>query len=240
MSGSRVVLRDDTSGRIAAYVRALALLPPEPAWVLVGGLAVNIRLQRVHRATYDIDTITRDQARLVEVLVGGNADRLSAAKVQLHRYGVEVDVMESTEGAELSANPSDRAFALARRWTMATASVVDLFAIDGTATVADTSLQVAAVPALVALKTVSIPRRSSGSYPQKIGSDMQDLYRLVEGASFDKVVTGFDSAPDELRLWVAAELKRTFTSTNLRYSAARLRLFANNADGRSVIDCSHD
>lgn len=202
MSGDVVVLADDATGRVAAYVHTLALLPARPAWVLVGGLAVNVRLGRTHRATNDIDTISDDQPRLIELLVAGDAERLSAAKVQLHHPEVEIDVMESTEGANLPAHPSDRAFALARRWTMTTASTVELSAVDAHGTLANVSLRVASLAALVALKTVSLPRRRSGSYPHKVGSDMQDLYRLVEGRNFDDALAGLLGAPDELRRWV--------------------------------------
>jgi len=67
-----------------------------------------------------------DQHGLIEILVAGlGVDRLSAAKVRVHDPDVEIDVMESTEGAKLPNNPSDRAFALARRWTMATASLIE-------------------------------------------------------------------------------------------------------------------
>lgn len=120
MPGEDVVLSADPAGRIVAYVHTPANLPAEPAWVLVGGLAVNVRVQRVHRATNDIDTVSHDQFRLVEILASGDGEQLSAAKVQLHHPEVEIDVMESTEGAPLPAQASDRAFALARRWAMAT------------------------------------------------------------------------------------------------------------------------
>lgn len=92
----------------------------------------------------------------------------------------------------------------------------------------------ASLPALVALKTVSLPRRRSGSYPHKVGSDMQDLYRLTEGRNFDDALAGLSVAPDELRRWVGNQLSVTFTGANLRYSAARLRRFADNVDSRSI------
>ncbi len=206
-------------------------------WVLAGGLAVNVRLGRTHRATNDIDTVSDDQPRLIELLAAGHAERLSAAKVQLQHPEVEIDVMESTDGVDLPAHPSDRAFALARRWTMATASAVELSAVDGQRTVAKVSLRVAslpALPALVALKTVSLPRRRSGNYPHKVGSDMQDLYRLVEGRYFDEALEGLLGAPDELRRWVGGELSATFNGSNRRYSAARLRRFADNMESRSI------
>lgn len=237
VSGEVVLLESEASGRIAAYIRTLARLPAEPKWVLVGGLAVNVRLRRVHRATNDVDTVSSDQPRLVEILVGENADRLSPGKLQFHDPDVEVDVMESTEGSQLPMEEGDRAFALARRWTMGTATEMSLQAVDSNhRVIAETELLVAARPALIALKAVSIPRRVHGSYPEKIGSDIQDLYRLVASATFDELVAAFRSADSEVVEWVSSMLARTFASgtANLRYSLARLRRFTDNPDGRMV------
>ena len=56
MPGDRIELIADDGGRIAAFVDALARFPSEPRWALVGGFAVNVRIERVHRLTNDIDT----------------------------------------------------------------------------------------------------------------------------------------------------------------------------------------
>ena len=53
MSGEIIFLEDDPSGRITAYVRTLARLPVDPPWVLVGGLAVNVRLGRIDGIVHD-------------------------------------------------------------------------------------------------------------------------------------------------------------------------------------------
>ena len=36
---------------------------------VIGGFAVNMRITHVHRLTNDLDTVSRDQASLVEILV---------------------------------------------------------------------------------------------------------------------------------------------------------------------------
>ena len=73
----------------------------------------------MHRATNDVDTVTHDQTRLVEMLLAlPTTESLSTAKVQFHDPEVEVDVMASTEGTELPIRDADRAFALARRFAM--------------------------------------------------------------------------------------------------------------------------
>jgi len=129
VSGDRVLLLDDASGRMGRFVQVLARLPREPRWVLIGGLAVNVRLGRVHRATNDVDTVTHGQPRLVELLVEGGAEKLSAAKVRLLDPGVEVDVMESTEGQALPIGDEERTFALVRRWAMTSAGEVELASV---------------------------------------------------------------------------------------------------------------
>lgn len=83
MPGDRVELIADDVGRIAAFVDALARFPSAPRWALVGGFDVNVRIERVHRLTNDIDTVARDQAQLVELLLAEpDADRLDATKLR--------------------------------------------------------------------------------------------------------------------------------------------------------------
>jgi hypothetical protein len=205
--------------------------------VLIGGLAVNVRLGRVHRATNDVDTVTHDQPRFVELLVDGDAEKLSAAKVQLRDPEVEVDVMESTEGQVLPLGDEDRAFALVRRWAMCSASEVEVGSVhpDGVVT-ARSSIQVASRAALIALKTVSIPRRGRGHYPHKVGSDIQDLYRLVASQGIDEIRASFRELDPAARAFVASSLVHTFTArtADLRYSVARLRRYASNADAMEI------
>lgn len=174
MSGDTVLLTDTPAGRIAELVGVLRRFPATPRWVLVGGLAVNVRLARSHRVTNDVDTVSGDQPKLVEILASpDDAVRLSAAKVELGEPSVEVDVMESTEGAALPPEPGERAFALARRWAMRTASAVSLGVVDANGAItAEADLAVASVPALIALKTVSIPRALAGE--QVEGSAVPD------------------------------------------------------------------
>lgn len=61
--------------------------------------------------------------------------------------------MESTEGTRLPLGESDRVFALVRRWTMRTASLLRLGVVDASnEVVAKVDLMVASPGALVALK----------------------------------------------------------------------------------------
>lgn len=96
MPGDAIILVSDRGGRIRSFVDALTRFPSEPQWSVVGGFAVNVRITQVHRLTNDLDTLSRDQTSLVEVLVAElGADRLDAAKLQLDQDGttVVIDVM---------------------------------------------------------------------------------------------------------------------------------------------------
>jgi len=227
-----VLLEEDPAGHVAQYIRTLAQLPVDPRWILIGGLAVNVRIERIHRATNDVDTVTHDQTRLVEILLSLPAtESLSAAKVQFHDPEVEVDVLASTEGTELPIRDADRAFALARRFAMRTATPVRICSVSPSTGMIDESvtIEVASRAALIALKTLSFPERKDGRYPQKIGSDIQDLYRLIELIS---------QGGHELSTFVGGILSNNFTSgsSDLRYGFARLQRLARNVDASSIAE----
>ena len=244
MSGSgeaaaqRIVLVDIVDGQVSAYVRALALLPQEVEWVLVGGLAANVRIAHVHRATNDVDTVATDVDRIVEVLVAlEDTERLSAAKVQLHHPDVEVDVMHSTEGRTLPLEPRDRAFALARRFAMRSATSAEIAVVDRHGEELESvSVRVGSRAALIALKTLSFPERKDGSYPHKVGSDIQDLYRLVSGEDLEGIAENLVAADVELASFIAAELVHNFaaSTSNLRFNHLRLQRFPRNVDAEAI------
>lgn len=234
-----VLLEDDAAGHVAQYVRTLAQLPVEPRWILIGGLAVNVRIERIHRATNDVDTVTHDQTRFVEVLLSlPTTESLSTAKVQFHNPDVEVDVLASTEGTRLPIREADRAFALARRFAMCTASPVRICAVSPSTGLIDDSvtIEVASRAALIALKTLSFPERKDGRHPQKVGSDVQDLYRLIVGQSLDSLVELISEGGHVLSTYVGGILSKNFTlgSSDLRYGFARLQRLASNIDASTI------
>lgn len=243
MSGSDeksdvVLLEDDDSARITAYIHTLHRLPVDPPWILIGGLAVNARVGRTHRATNDIDTISPDQGRLVEIMVAfSDTEPISAAKVQFSDPDVEVDVMDSTDSKELPHEERARAFAMARRFGMRSATPVTIGVVNTNGIVTDrVTVRVASRAALVVLKTLSFPERIDGSYRQKAGSDIQDLYRLVERTDLDELAYAIASAGAELAAFVGAELRHYFTANtpDLRYVHVRMRSFARNADSQGI------
>lgn len=214
MPGDPIILLGDRGGRIRSFVAALARFPEEPRWSVVGGFAVNIRLAHVHRLTNDLDTVSRDQASLVEILVAEpDADRLDAAKLQLHQDGmtVVIDVMGDSAEVPLPIEASERAFAHARRMALTTSEWTRLQVVQDGEVVVEASAPIATVPALISLKAVAIPRRSAGNSPEKVGSDIHDLVRLVQGCEFGTIDHAMAEAGYKLREWVGATLAKWFS-----------------------------
>jgi len=156
--GERVFLLGDSGGRLRSFVTALERFPAEPEWVVVGGFAVNVRVSYAHRLTNDLDTVSRDQTELVEVLIETpGSERVGAGRLRFTDGGtdVNIDVMADTTDAALPREPSDRAFALARRLALVTAEPTELVVIERTQTVA-----AAAAPA-----TTPTPHAASTTWP---------------------------------------------------------------------------
>ena len=165
MPGEAVILAGDRSGRIRSFVAALARFPAEPQWAVVGGFAVNVRISHIHRLTNDIDTVSRSQTKLVEMLVAEpGADRLAAAKLQLEQDGtpVVVDVMADTSDAPLPAEASERAFALARRLALATCEPTELVVVENGEVVARATAPIATSSSLIALMSGVRPSSPRG------------------------------------------------------------------------------
>ena len=146
MLGERVVLLGDSEGRLRSFVTALERFPAEPEWVVVGGFAVNVRVSYAHRLTNDLDTVSRDQTEFVDILVETpGSERVGAGRLRFTDgdLDVNIDVMADTTGVALVGEPSDRAFALARRLALVTAEPTELVVIEGTQTVAAATAPVA-------------------------------------------------------------------------------------------------
>ena len=234
MPGEAVTLAGDRGGRIRSFVAALARFPAEPQWAVVGGFAVNVRI------TNDIDTVSRDQTNLVEILVAEpDADRLAAARLQLEQDGtaVVVEVMADTSDTPLPAEASERAFALARRMALATSEPTELIVVEDRDVIAKATAPIATTSALIALKAVAIPRRSQSTSPQKVGSDIHDLVRLVQSCDLDAVAESIAGGGEELRDWVGATLVKHFSpEQDLRYTFARLRRLARSTDAEALTE----
>ena len=215
-------------------------IPSRPLWAVVGGFAVYVRITDVHRVTNDLDTVSRNQPSLVEILVAEpDADRLAAAKLQLNQgsAAVVVDVMADTADEPLPAEPGERAFALARRMALSTSESTELVVVEGETVAARTSAPIATASSLIALKAVAIPHRSQSNRPEKVGSDIHDLVRLVQSCDFDETVASITEASAELRDWVGTTLVKWFSpDQDLRYTFARLRQLARSPDAEALTE----
>lgn len=238
MPGERVVLAGDTGGRIRSFVTALGRFPSDPLWVVVGGFAVNVRISEVHRLTNDLDMITSSQAQLMEILLAApDADRVAHAKLRFtgEMPEVDIDVMEDTAGHPLPAEPSDRAFAMARRYAMHAREPLEIAVVEAGKVTAAASAPVASVTSLIALKSVSMPRRLATDHPEKVGSDVHDLVRLVEGRDLDDVAQALAAGEGELAQWVGTTLVQWFSGdADQRYTLARLRRLSGGIDVRTI------
>lgn len=146
--------------------------------------------------------------------------------------------MASTEGDPLPDTTEERAFALARRWAMATATSATLGVLtaEGSATF-ECELKIATPAALVAMKTVSAPRRTRSNHREKLGSDIHDLYRLVEGHSPDRVLHELAGAHPDLIRWVGETLQRMFIK-DLRLNNAIFHRLDRTPDADAITEAA--
>ncbi|MGO9873065.1 MAG: nucleotidyl transferase AbiEii/AbiGii toxin family protein [Acidimicrobiia bacterium] len=238
MPGERVILAGDAGGRIHSFVAALGRFPSHPPWVVVGGFAVNVRISQVHRLTNDLDTISADQDKFMDVLLAQQgADRLGHAKLRFASAiaDVDIDVMDEPPSQPLPSERSDRAFAFARRFAMETRDQLTIIVTEGRDAIVETTAPVASVGALVALKSVSMPRRSASNHPEKVASDIHDLVRLVAGRDIDAVARALGDAQPELARWIGQTLVRWFSAhADQRYTLARLRRLSGALDAQNI------
>lgn len=134
----------------------------------------------------------------------------------------------------LPGDDERRAFALARRFALRSATIERVVVEDGGAVVIDAPIPVATTSALVALKTVSMVRRPHGNSPQKVGSDIHDLVRLVAGAGASSVAAELVDDP-ALAAWTAAQVGRAF-GQDIRYTLLRLRTNDRSAGAQALGD----
>ena len=82
-----------------------------------------------------------------------------------------------------------------------------------------------------------MPRRSAGLHPEKVGSDIHDLVRLVAGRRPAELAPALSEVPNELVTWVGQTLVKWFgRDHDLRYTEARLRRFVTADDAAAVAE----
>lgn len=207
---------------VARTLLALDCLPAEPSWVLIGGVAVFLRLGAVTRPTADGDTVARSQRRLLDKLAGDSAvSVITGGKLSIKtRHGAaRVDVIDLADDP-VPPDEGRRMFALARRAALATAASTRIIVQDAGL---DVHIPLATITALTALKTVSVERRPYGGYPTKVGSDIHDLVRLTAtGAA--RIAAEIVAIEPELAIWMASRIEHYFDH-DLDYTTKRLRHF---------------
>ena len=98
---------------LAQAVEALGRFPVDQSWVLIGGIAVLLRLGTITRPTADADTVARSQAELLDQLtIDEPTVVISAGEIEMPVGDglVQVDVMDLDD--PLPGDIERRAFAL--------------------------------------------------------------------------------------------------------------------------------
>ncbi len=220
MSGE-ILFVDGPGGSASRLVGALQILEkevPGTEFAIIGGLAVMTRLGRVHRATDDLDAAAQSvdggPSRL-SVLVGGDSGR-----AQRLVEGVKVDCIDvgSTSAADLDPgtlpeDQFDRAFILARRWALDSATPVSLTVASAERVpLATATCRVATPSTLVAMKLQSAPRRRA-ERAHKGPNDYGDLYALLtQTVALDEIATILPNAPRGLGRWCAQRIELEFVT----------------------------
>jgi hypothetical protein len=177
------------SGRAGGTThRAVDVLDSLPAELrLIGGLAVLCRVGMPHRATVDMDAVTRDLEHhdaairhLAVTASGGGQYRFSG---ELDLDVIEVAPLPAVElMAELATTAATdlELNVVAHAWAHDSSTPVDIVVLDdrGAVLAGARGRMVASPMGLVAMKATTVPLRAS-SRPEKRASDLYDLARLV-------------------------------------------------------------
>jgi len=182
-----VVLSGRPGGTTHRAVDVLARLPVELR--LIGGLAVMCRVGVPHRATVDLDAVTRGLAEQDATLSGLAVTAPGGGQYRFDN-DLELDVIDVApqdagslaEELALAGPLTDLELNIvAHAWAHDRATTLDLLVIneDGGAPLASAlDRMVASAGGLVAMKATTVPLRASAR-PEKRASDLYDLGRLI-------------------------------------------------------------
>lgn len=201
-----VVLSGRRDGTTAKAVALLASLPDELR--LIGGLAVMCRVGTPHRATVDLDAVTRGLAQCHDAIASLAVTAPGGGQYTFEGdFDLDVIDVAPQSGDELVREllahdepMTDLDFnVVAHSWAHDTATPIDIVAVEEGAGVVLAQAPgrfVASAAGLVAMKASTIPLRSS-SKPEKRASDLYDLGRLLVVG--DVTAEALDAMPVELR-----------------------------------------
>lgn len=236
--GPPLAIRAEPGSVLARSIEALNHFPTGQPWVLVGGIAVFIRLGSISRPTADADMVARSQAALLAELTPDEAMTVISAghvDVEVGDGTIQIDVMDLNDDP-LPGDLERRAFALARRLALDTARTESIVVSDPSGPViARADIPVATTGSLVALKTVSMIRRPHGNHPAKVGSDIHDLVRLVGATGAAALALDLAAGDPELATWLAEHVTRAF-GHDLRYTLQRLRANDRSPGAQALAD----
>jgi hypothetical protein len=225
-----VVLSGRPGGTTHRAVEVLATLPPELR--LIGGLAVLCRVGMPHRATVDLDAVTRDLERH-DATIRGLAMTASGGGQYQFANELDLDVIEVAPGdaGELSdeltaghAGLSDLELnVIAHCWAHDAAGPVDITVVDdlGARLAVAPGRLVASPMGIVVMKATTVPLRAS-SRPEKRQSDVYDLARLVvtceirSGDLADLPPVLADSVAERMLSWFVDDAGRDRTYRDIR------------------------
>lgn len=212
-----IVLSGRPGGTTHRAVEVLAELPPE--FRLIGGLAVMCRVGLPHRATVDLDAITRGLADHHELLahlavtsMGGgqyrmrnelDLDVIDIAPESAHQLAAVIEAAGGVTDLELNV--------VAHAWAHDAATPVDITVVhgDGIPLVEAPGRLIANGAGLVAMKATTVPLRAS-QRAEKRASDLYDLARLL--VTNDGIGPAIESMPDLLSTCIRERLDRWFVA----------------------------
>lgn len=211
-----VVLTGRPGATTHRAVEVLASLPAELR--LIGGLAVMCRVGMPHRATVDLDAITRG-LEIQAPLIARLAVTASDGGQYTFEDDLELDVIDvaplaagelAAEWLEAGPLTDLELNAVGHTWAHDTATAVNLVVIsdeDSTLLASAPRRLVASPGGLVAMKATTVPLRASAR-PEKRASDLYDLARLL--VRTDGVGSELAAAPEPLRAAVVERLHGWF------------------------------
>ena len=200
-----VVVSGRPGGTTHLAVEVLRKLPSELR--LIGGLAVMCRVGMPHRATVDLDTLTRGLSQQDPVLAHLAVTSSGGGQYRFD-HDLDLDVIDvapaSAEELVASMIADDGELTdlelnvVGHTWAHDHATPLDLVAVDdeaGTRLATAPGRLVASPGGLVAMKVTTVPLRASAR-PEKRASDLYDLGRLL--LTSPDIATELDAMPDVL------------------------------------------
>jgi hypothetical protein len=219
VSGERApIVLPPSNAPLVEAARAVLATPGLPAVALVGGLAITARVSAagaIHRATRDIDLVTEYRApdpEVVELVAAAQG----AAGDHLAVDGITVDIIPtaSVDDADLHGQEDPhRLFLAGHRWAFETAADEQLAVPDGT----PLAVRVATPAGLVAAKCHAVGYPSSVRRMTKHGSDLLDVFRLVDlYGDGDTLAAALRAGPADLARIIADVCAREILANPVR------------------------